>query len=273
MLVSTQPWKANARQRFKLGLTVFKAQPPLRLSEWAEQNFYLSSESSYVSGSWKAYPYQVGILDFFGNDDIPEVSFKKAARTGFTKTMMAASAYFTIYRKRNQAIWQPTDSDASEFCQTEFDPMLRDVRVYKPVFPALGKKHPHNTNAFKKFTGSVLYLKGGTSARNFRRISVDVAIIDEVSSFDSDVDGEGSPRKLAKKRTEGATFPKLIVGSTPKMKYTCEIDAAIQEADAVYRFVVPCPHCGTYQALEFGSKNTAHGLKWLDQDPDTAAYS
>jgi len=99
-----------------------------------------------------------------------------------------------------------------------------------------------------------------------------VVILDEIDGFDRDIDQEGSPRKLAKKRTEGATFPKQIVGSTPKLKYLSEIDAAIQEADAVYRYHVPCPHCGTYQALEFGNKNTKHGLKWINQDHETAAY-
>lgn len=263
--------------RFKLGirrgLSVLKANPPMRLSAWAQENFYLSAESSYTEGKWQAYPFQIFILDVFGNDDVEEVSVKKSARIGYTKMLMAASAYFVVFRRRNQAIWQPTDSDAQEFVETEYNSMLRDVRPIKNVFPALEKKHQHNTNSYKKFLGCVSYIKGGSSARNYRRISVDVAILDEVSSFDKDIDQEGSPRKLAKKRTEGATFPKLISGSTPKLKYLCEIDAAIQDADAVYRYYIPCPHCGTYQSLVFGGKNSKHGLKWFDKDHNTAAYA
>lgn len=264
---------AKLAKAIRNGLNALKAQPPTRLSKWAGEHFYLSAESSYVEGRWQAYPYQIAILDAFGNDDIEEVDIKKSARTGYTKMLMAASAYFTVFRRRNQAIWQPTDSDAQEFVETELNPMLRDVKPIKSVFPALEKKHQHNTNSYKKFLGCVSYIKGGSTSRNFRRISVDVAILDEIDGFDKDIDQEGSPRKLAKKRTEGATFPKLIVGSTPKLKYLSEIDAAVQEADVIYRYQVPCPHCGAFQVLEFGDKNSKHGLKWINQDHETAAYS
>ncbi len=266
-------WKTSLNLAVKRGLGAFRAVPPLRLSEWAEQNFYLSSESSYVAGAWKSYPYQVAILDWLGSDDIPEISFKKAARMGNTKMMMTAAAYFAIYRKRNQCVWQPTDSDAQEFTETEINSMLRDVKAFKPIFPALEKKHKDNTNSYKKFNGCVLHIKGGSSARNYRRISSDVGILDELSSFDADIGEEGSPRKLAKKRLEGATFPKLIAGSTPKTKYLCQIQAAVDEADLVFYFHVPCPHCGHMQPLRFGDRSSKYGLKWLDNDPETAAYS
>jgi phage terminase large subunit GpA-like protein len=265
-------WMPRAKQALRRGLRVMQALPPMRLSQWAAEYFYLSAESSYTQGKWQAYPYQIAILDAFGNDDIEEVSVKKAARTGYTKMLMAAMAYFTAFRRRNQAIWQPTDSDAQEFVETEYNPMLRDVEPIRAVFPALEKKHQHNTNSYKHFLGCVAYIKGGSTARNYRRISVDVAIIDEVDGFDKDIDQEGSPRKLAKKRTEGATFPKMIVGSTPKIKYLSEIDAAIQEADAIYTYRIPCPHCDHFQPLDFGGKTSSHGLKWLNKDPSTAAY-
>jgi len=265
-------WTFRLSRAIRRGLSTLKARPPLRLSQWAAESFYLSAESSYTEGRWVAYPPQIAILDAFGNDDIQEVNVKKSARVGYTKMFLAATAYFTEYRRRNQAIWQPTDSDAQEFVETELNPMLRDVKPIKAIFPALEKKHQHNTHAYKRFLGCVTYIKGGSSSRNYRRISIDVAMLDEIDGFDKDIDQEGSPRKLAKKRTEGATFPKLIVGSTPKLKYLSEIDAAVQEADAIYTCRIPCPHCGTYQALEFGGKTTRHGLKWIDNDPETAAY-
>jgi phage terminase large subunit GpA-like protein len=269
----TSAWIERANGAVKHGLAALRVLPPMRLSEWAAQYFYLSKESSYTEGRWQAYPYQRFILDAFGNDDIESVAVRKSARTGYTKMLMAATAFFTVYRRRNQAIWQPTDSDAQEFVETEYNPMLRDVQPIRDVFPHLEKKHAHNKNDFKKFAGCVTYIKGGSTARNYRRISVDVAILDEVDGFDKDIDQEGSPRKLSKKRTEGATFPKQIVGSTPKLKYLSEIDAAVDEAEAVYTYRVPCPHCGARQTLEFGGKDKAHGLKWHGNDPETAAYA
>lgn len=254
------------------GLAVMRAMPPVRLSAWADENFYLSAESSYTEGRWKSYPPQIGILDAMGNDDIQEVNLRKSARVGYNKMLGAATTYFTAVKRRNQAIWEPTDSDAQEFVESEYNSALRDVKAIKPVFPALEKKHAHNTNSYKKFLGCVTYVKGGSSARNFRRISVDVAILDEIDGFDKDIDQEGSPRKLAKKRLEGAVFPKMIVGSTPKLKYLSEITAAIQEADAVFKYHIPCPQCDALQFLYFGGEDKPYGLKWINRDPNTAAY-
>jgi phage terminase large subunit GpA-like protein len=265
-------WRTNAAQRLKNGLAMFKAMPPIRMSEWAEQNFYLSSESSYVAGRWTCYPYQIFMLDAMGHRDIEIVAIKKAARTGYTKCLLAAIAYFSIRDKKNICVWQPTDSDASEFEMTEISPMIRDIPAFKRIFPDMGKKSPNNTHSFKKFTGSLLYIRGASSARNFRRISVSCCICDEISSFSSDIDSEGSPRQLVFKRLEGATFKKMIIGSTPKLRYTCEIDAAVQEVDKVFRFAVPCPHCHEIQVLEFGDKHSGHGLKWFNGDAETACY-
>ncbi len=121
------------RKAISAGLKPLKSPPPLRGSEWAAEHFYLSAESSYAEGKWKAYPYQVAILDAMTNDDIPKVDWMKAARTGYTKCLLAAMGYFAQHRRRNQTIWQPTDDDRDEFVKTELNPMLRDVEVMREV--------------------------------------------------------------------------------------------------------------------------------------------
>src|SRR5690606_41932001 len=63
---------------------------PLRLSEWAEQHFYLSPESSYIEGRWECLPYQPAIMDCISNDDIRSVTLMKSARVGYTKIIVAA---------------------------------------------------------------------------------------------------------------------------------------------------------------------------------------
>ena len=63
------------------GLEPLRAARPMSLSEWASQHFVLSAESSHTQGLWKPYPFQVGWMDAFGNDDIEEVDVKKRRRT------------------------------------------------------------------------------------------------------------------------------------------------------------------------------------------------
>lgn len=263
---------AEMQKSLRQGALAFERPEPLRLSQWAADNFYLSAESSYIEGTWEAFPFQVGIMDVISNDDIREVWFKKSARLGYTKIILAAMAYFAEHKKRNQAVWQPVDDDADEFVKTELDPMIRDVPALQAIFPYYDKKSKYNTLRQKSFTGSMLHIRGGTSAKNYRRISVDVGYLDELDAFDSDVDKEGSPVKLSGKRLEGATFPKHIGGSTPKTKHSSLIEAREDGAQCRLRYEVPCPHCDQHQQLEWGGKDVPHGMKWSDDDPTTAAY-
>ncbi len=253
---------AAVAEHLARGLSAFGVPAPMSLLKWAEKHFYLSAESSYVEQEWKAWPFQRAIMACVSNDDIEEIDWPKAARVGNTKIMLAAIGYFAEHKRRNQAIWQPTDDDRDEFVKTELDPMLRDVAAMQRVFPAYLARHKDNTLQQKKFLGSMLHLRGGKAAKNYRRISVDVAYIDEADAFDNDIEKEGDPVGLAAKRIEGATFPKLVVGSTPKLKGFSLVDTRTQLADERFQFVIPCPHCGEHHPITWGGKDDTHGFKW-----------
>lgn len=255
------------------GLKSFAVPKAVRLSEWAAEHFYLSAESSYVEKRWEAYPYQIAILDCMGHDEIEEINFPKSARVGYTKMLLAASFYFAEHKRRNQAIWQPTDEDADDFVKTELDTALRDVEVMQSVFPAYHSRDKNNTLRQKKFLGSVLHIRGGKAAKNYRRISVDVAILDELDGFDNDIEKEGAPDLLAKKRTEGATFPKLIRGSTPKLKHLSMVESAERNSLSRFRYHIPCPDCGDYHQLTFKPNEAGQGgIRWHDNDPETVKH-
>lgn len=259
-------------RRLKRGMLAMAVPEPETLNEWAQNNFYLSAESSYVEQGWTPWPFQRAILSVFSNDDVREVDLKKSARVGYTKMLLAGLGYFAAHKRRNQALWQPTDSDAEDFVKSELDPMLRDVPAMHVVFPAHLQRHKDNTLTQKRFVGSVLRVLGGKAAKNYRRISIDRAWLDELSAFDRDIEKEGDPRSLARKRLEGATFPQLVCGSTPKQKGFCLIDDAYVAADERFTFQIPCPHCHERHALTWGGKDEPHGLKWRDNDPATAYH-
>lgn len=256
----------------KSGLRTLEAVEPMRLSEWAARHFYLSAESSYVEQRWEAFPYQTAIMDTISSDEVEEVTFMKSARVGYTKMVLAAVGYFAEHKRRNQALWQPTDDDSDDFCKTELEPMLRDVPVMESVFPGFLAKNKDNTLKQKKFLGSTLHLRGGKAAKNYRRISVDVAIIDELDGFDNDIEKEGSPVTLARKRIEGATFPKIIEGSTPKLKGFSMVEGRFDQADERFRYHVKCQHCGEMIALRWGGRDKPFGFKWHSDEPETVAH-
>jgi len=254
------------------GLSAFGVPEPVTLEEWAREHFYLSAESSYVEQAWAPWWFQCAIMACISHDDIREVIWRKPARVGATKIILAAILYNAQHKRRNQALWQPTDDDRDEFVKTELEPALRDVPAMQSVFPAFLRRDKDNTLQAKKFLGSILHLKGGKAAKNYRRISVDTGYLDEYDAFDNNIEKEGDPGTLATKRIEGATFGKMVFASTPKLDGFSNIQKREREADLHVTPMIPCPECGEHHALTWGDKDEPHGFKWTDDDPETVRH-
>lgn len=260
--------RARIRQAVAKGLESMKTREPLTLDQWAEKHFYLSAESSQSEARWKSFPFQRGILCAMGDDDIEEVDVRKSARVGYTKMLLACIMYDAHHKRRNQCLWQPTDGDSDEFCKAELEPALRDVKAMRDVFPEFMAKSKSNTLNMKKFLGSLLYLKGGASAGNYRRMTLQSAKLDEFDGFDQKIEKSADPFTLAYKRLEGATFPKIILGTTPRIKGLSHVEKRELAADARMRYQITCPHCGIEHPLQWGGKDKAHGFKWDAHDPE-----
>ncbi len=246
---------------------------PMTAVEWADQYYYLPKESSYGDGEWKTLPFQVAIMNCMGNDQVRTVNLIKSARVGYTKMLLGVTGYFIEHKSRNSLLFQPTDSAAEDFMKSHVEPTIRDVPCLKKLSPWLGRKHRDNTLTLKRFSSGVgFWCLGGAAAKNYREKSVDVVCYDELSSFEPDVEKEGSPTLLGDKRIEGSVWPKSIRGSTPKIKGSCQIEKAANESAHFMRFYVPCPHCGEAWYLKFGDDATPFGLKWEKGKPETVYY-
>lgn len=259
----------------RLGLVPLSRPVPMTAVEWADadEGFYLSSESSYQEGKWETLPFQVAILNAMGNDEIRTVNVIKSARVGYSKMLLAASAYQIEHKRRNILLLLPTDGAAAGFMKAHVETMIRDVPSIYALAPWYGKKHRDNTLDTKRFSHSKqLWCLGGAAAKNYREKSVDTIIYDELAAFEPDVEKEGSPTFLGDRRIEGSTFPKSIRGSTPKIKGTCQIEAAASESPHLFRLHVPCPHCQAEQFLKWGGKDCSFGIKWDPESPVSAWY-
>ena len=272
-MISDAQKAANAAGAIATGLLSLNIPVPLTTVQWADQHYYLPKESSYTPGQWETLPFQVAIMNSMGNDRIRTVNLIKSARVGYTKMLLGVEAYFIEHKSRNSLLFQPTDSAAEDFMKSHVEPTIRDVPVLLELAPWFGRKHRDNTLTLKRFSSGVgFWCLGGAAAKNYREKSVDVVCYDELSSFEPDVEKEGSPTLLGDKRIEGSVWPKSIRGSTPKIKGFCQIEKAANESAHFMRFYVPCPHCGEAQYLKFGDDATTFGLKWEKGKPETVYY-
>ncbi len=258
-----QPWIHDLGKAVRLGLQGLFKEPPMTAVQWADEHFYMSSESSYHEGKWTTDPFQVAILNAMGNDLIAVVNFVKSARIGYTKLLMANIGYKLQHKRRNIVMWSPTDTDAKGISKRHVDGLVRDVPVIKELAPWFGRKHRDNTIEAKVFSNrKSLWIRGGTASGNYRELSADETIYDELSNFDPDIEGEGDAVTLGDKRLDGATYPKSIRGSTPKKSGSCQVNKAAEESPVRLRFHIACPHCNGEQTLKFGGKDCGYGLKW-----------
>lgn len=265
---------AAIKAAVRLGLESLRAEPPQLLSDWARDNFKLAGESSHKKGAWTAWPFQVGIMDMMSDDRIEELDVMKSKRIGYTKMVTAYVCYNIAHRRRKQALWQPTDDDRDSYVKSEIDPLLDPVSGVPAVQAARkkGKGASQETVKYKPFRDSVLHLLGGKAARAYRRITVDVAILDEWSAFDQSVEKRGTPDVLAKGRLEGAAYPKFVGGSTPGIKGLCHVERGCDNAEGLVRFHIECPHCGAEHPFLWGGKKVAHGFKWERGNPASVRH-
>lgn len=226
--------------------------PPRRMtgSEWADEYFWISPESSASRGlsKWKTRPYQRGILDAMTDPNIETVVLRKSARIGYTKLIDITIGYYLHNNPRNILVVQPTIEDAQGFSKDEISPALRDVPVLSELAPDEKTRDSDNTILRKQFPGATLYVVGANSPRGFRRISAGTVLFDEISGYPLTAGKEGDQFLLGSRRAEDYWDKKIIAGSTPTNVGSCKASELYELSDK-RQYHVPCPHCGHMQPL------------------------
>lgn len=244
---------------------------PMTGVEWAEEFFYLPEGSSHIAGRWKTQPLQVAMLNMMTSDTIKIVSIRKSARLGYTKIMVAALLYLAAHKKRSSVVYQPVDKESDGFVIDEIDPTIAEMSEIQAIFPDWNRKNERNNLERKVMLGATIDFRGATSPGNFRRMTKQAVLGDEIDGWPMEVTkpggGEGSPIDLAQVRIKGSAYPKAIFGSTPTIIGKSHVEKLENSADLVFRFYLPCPHCGSEQTLSFGFEDMDFGLKWDDKQP------
>ncbi len=246
--------------------------PKLTLSEWADQHFYLSAESSAQAGRWTTLPYQKGIMDAFTDPTVTQVSVMKSARVGWTKIVNALVGFSIHQDPCPILVVQPTVEDAQGYSKEEIAPMLRDCPALAAIIfedqAETGPRDSGNTILHKRFPGGVLSLVGANSGAGFRRVSRKRVLFDEVDGYPHSAGSDGDPIKLGTKRTEYYWDRKIGAGSTPLIAGHSRIEELFEQGDR-RRYFVPCPHCGHFDHLVFTERDG--GGHWLQFDTSNPA--
>lgn len=239
---------------------VFAVEEQMLGSDYADKHFFISPEAKGAyTGPWKTRPYQREILNAMCSLEFAEVSWRKAARLGATKMLIAAMTMAVTHYKFNCLTYHPTDKKSDQFVKTEIDPALRDIEFIQKHIRKDSKKD--DTLDLKSFSGCLWHFLGGATGEAYRQLSVDWNFNDELSAFERDISDEGDARALSKTRTTESPFQKQINVSSPKITGECLISEALTEMDFEFKYYVPCPECGDMQYMDF-NEGEESGVIW-----------
>lgn len=232
--------------------------PPedISVSEWAERYRLLDSRASNLSGPWTnaKTPYLVGIMDELQNFETEEVIFAKPTQVGGTEAILNSIGRIIHMDPGPTMVVYPSSDLGDSIKRNRLDPMIQavpEIRAkYREADSSLGEL---------QFEGMYLCIVGSNSPSQLASRPIRNLFLDEVDKFPGASKKESDPISLARERTKTFRGRKIFMTSTPTLK-TGHIWEALEAADQVRHYFVPCPHCGEMIELKFSQ------IKFPDED-------
>lgn len=244
--------------------------PPerLKVSEWAERYRYLDDKTSAIPGRWSnaVTPYLVGIMDAINEPGVQEIAFCKPTQVGATEVVHNILGYCIMMDPGSAMIVYPTDPLAASVSKNRIQPMLRSTPELRALF------HEDASQLLELQCDSmIINLAGTNSPVGLSSHPRRYVLMDEVDKYPAGSAREGTPIKLARERTKTFDNRKLFTTSTPTLK-TGNIWKAMEDADVIRHYYVPCPHCGQMIELLFKQIRFPEGGTYAERARDAMYF-
>ena len=238
----------------RISQTIFKivAPPPdLTVSEWADSERKLSSESSAEPGRWRTdrAPYQKEILDAVNSQDVKQVVVMSSAQVGKTEIINNIVGYYIDNDPSPILLLQPTLEMAQAYSKDRLAPMVRDTSALSSKIADSKSRSAGNTMLHKTFPGGHITMAGANSPASLASRPIRILLCDEIDRYPASAGSEGDPVNLAKKRTTTFWNRKIILVSTPTVKDISRIEAAYADSTQE-KYNLQCPSCGEFQQIK-----------------------
>lgn len=245
----TPPYIQEALKRLK---------PPehLTVSEWAEKYRVMPSTASAKPGPWsnEFTPYLVDIMDEINNPDSEDIVFVKPTQVGGTEVLLNIAGYIAAQDPSPIIIVLPTDEIIKQFSDGRLRTMIEAT-------PALRERYDarRSTQEAIAISGTHIRFGSANSVASLASWPMRILLLDEVDKYPGASTKEASPIKLAEERLKTYRHGngKKYMCSTPTIADN-HIWRAMEAADVVKHYKVPCPHCGEYIELDFNQ------VRWPD---------
>lgn len=229
--------------------------PPraMTVSETAELHRRINNPGSYV-GPWRntLTPYLTEIMDRSTSRACSTLVLVGPSQFGKTEVFLNIIADAAIHRPGGMLMFQPTKDLAMDFSDRRVE--LGLLGTSPDIAAELGGRRSDDKVFEKIFRNGTILSIAWPTASQFSSRPVPRVLIDERDRMPDDIDGEGDPVELGRKRTQ--TYGKnalIAVASSPSRPDGSGIVALYRAGDRRLWFW-PCPECGEYFAPGFDQR-------------------
>lgn len=254
-------------------LTTIRPLPILTVSQWADAERILSTESSSEPGRWRTSraAYQRGVMDALSEPLIETIVCLKSSQVGYSELINNIFGYFIHQDPCPILMVMPTVDLAQSYSRDRLAPMIRDTPAIARLIKDPKSRETTNRMQQKVFPGGRLTMVGANAPSSLASRPIRVVLADEVDKFPASAGTEGDPLKLAQKRQSTFWNRKLVIGSTPAIKDTSVVFREWLRSDQ-RKFFVPCKDCAHPQVMTWANvrwdsvaRNAVVPESWADQ--------
>lgn len=244
--------------------------PPIDFEAWAVANIRFSERESSFSGPYnpKLFPFFGEMLRALGPDDPCRiVTIAKSAQIGGT-VLANIFCLGSIAMDPGDFLYvHPTDDNARRWSRGKLTPMLMASASIGAMFPGSSRSGKESILYKERTDGrGAIQISGANSPASLSQVSMKRQAQDDLSKWE--INDAGDPETQADSRTRAFEFGKILKISTPLVMPGCRITRSY-EAGSQEVYLVPCPHCGHEQTLEW--ENFLSNLD--EKHPEKACFS
>jgi len=231
----------------------FEPNPQITVSEWADRERWLSTKGGaafYQKWKTSKVPFTKFIMDALTpGSEWQEVRQMKGTQVGGTETGNNFVGTVVQHYPANILYVMPTVDTLKKNSKLRLDTLFEDSPSLRELVSDKKSRDTKNTLLMKEYPNGALVLTGANSAAGLRSIPAPYVFLDEVDGFPDDVDGEGDPISLIRRRMNAqGSRKKLFMVSTPTIKGKSRIEREVRRSQ-LHHYFVPCLSCGEYQTL------------------------
>jgi phage terminase large subunit GpA-like protein len=242
--------------------------PPMNLISNYVQDKRILPPSTPFPGFWDnaRTPYTVEIMDNMSPASaIQHSAVMKGAQLGLTAGAENVIAYWMDESPAEILFISATDKLIEKWATKRLDPLIDSCGFRSKIFAQTENKHSRRTGDktfSKEFIGGALDMASAQSAASLRAESKRILIRDEIDGAPPLLrTGEGNWLEVSYARTNAwGSRRKILDISTPTTFLESLINQQYEAGDQ-RQFFVPCPYCGEYQPLDWGSERGSHGMR------------